>query len=49
MRRTIFDDEHELFRQQFRRFVEKEVEPKIAGWNQTGYCDRGTGSGSRPS
>jgi acyl-CoA dehydrogenase len=42
MRRTIFDDEHELFRQQFRRFVEKEVEPKVAGWNQTGYCDRGT-------
>ena len=42
MRRTIFGEDHDLFRQQFRRFVEKEVEPKIAGWNQTGYCDRAT-------
>jgi acyl-CoA dehydrogenase len=42
MRRTIFSDEHELFRQQFRRFVEKEVEPKIASWNQAGFSDRDT-------
>ncbi|MGH7822698.1 MAG: acyl-CoA dehydrogenase family protein, partial [Candidatus Binatia bacterium] len=42
MRRTIFTEEHELFREQFRRFVEKEVEPKIARWNEVGHCDRDT-------
>ncbi len=42
MRRTLFREEHELFRAQFRRFVEKEVEPKVASWNQVGYCDRET-------
>ncbi len=42
MRRTVFAEEHELFRTQFRRFVEKEVEPKVAEWNLAGQCDRGT-------
>jgi len=42
MRRTIFADEHELFRRQFRRFAEKEIEPKIAGWNKNGITDRET-------
>jgi len=40
MRRTIFTEDHELFREQFRRFVEKEIEPKIATWNQVGVSDR---------
>ena len=42
MRRAIFTDEHELFREQFRRFVEKEVAPKVASWNAAGFCDRET-------
>jgi len=42
VRRTIFDDEHELFREQVRRFVEAEVEPKVAAWNQAGASDRET-------
>ena len=42
MRRTVFAEEHEVFRTQFRRFVEKEVEPKVAEWNLAGQCDRGT-------
>ncbi len=42
MRRTVFGDEHELFREQFRRFVEKEIEPKVAEWNARGICDRAT-------
>jgi acyl-CoA dehydrogenase len=42
MRRTLFTEEHDAFREQFRRFVKKEVEPKVAGWNQTGFCDRET-------
>ena len=42
MKRTIYGEEHGSFREQFRRFVAKEVEPKIAGWNATGFCDRET-------
>jgi len=42
MRRALFTEEHELFRNQFRHFVEKEVAPKVAGWNEAGYCDRTT-------
>ncbi len=42
MRRDIFTEEHELFRQQFRRFAEKEIEPKVAAWNARGMSDRDT-------
>ncbi len=42
MRRTIFDDDHELFREQVRRFVEAEVAPKVAEWNEAGTSDRET-------
>jgi acyl-CoA dehydrogenase len=40
MRRTLFSEEHELFRDQFRRFVAEEIEPKIADWNAKGMSDR---------
>jgi acyl-CoA dehydrogenase len=40
MRRDIFTEDHELFRQQFRRFAEAEILPKIAQWNATGMSDR---------
>jgi len=42
MRRTIFDEEHDLFREQVRRFVEDEVAPKVASWNEAGMSDRET-------
>jgi acyl-CoA dehydrogenase len=42
MRRDCFGDEHELFREQARRFVEREVAPKIAEWNARGMSDRET-------
>ena len=42
MRRDIFEDEHELFREQFRRFAEAEIEPKLAGWLEAGSTDRET-------
>jgi acyl-CoA dehydrogenase len=42
MRRDVFDEEHELFRQQVRRFVEKEVAPKVEHWNARGMSDRET-------
>src|SRR3989441_7511544 len=40
MRRSIFSEEHELFRTQFRRFAEREIEPRIAEWNRNHTTDR---------
>jgi alkylation response protein AidB-like acyl-CoA dehydrogenase len=40
MRRTIFDDEHELFRSAFRQFLDKEVVPRFEEWEQAGAVDR---------
>ncbi len=42
MKRDIFSDEHELFREQFKRFAKEEIEPKIASWNEKGMSDRET-------
>jgi len=40
MQRDIFSEEHELLRDQFRRFAQKEIEPKIAHWNAERMSDR---------
>ncbi len=40
MRREIFTEEHEMFRAQVRRFVDAEIEPKVAEWNRVGMSDR---------
>ena len=40
MRREIFSEEHELFRAQFRRFVEAEVAPHVPAWNTAGITPR---------
>jgi acyl-CoA dehydrogenase len=42
MRRDIFTEDHDLFRSQVRRFVDKEVAPKVADWNARGMSDRET-------
>src|SRR5262245_28267692 len=42
MRRDVFTEEHELFRDQVRRFVDKEVAPKVEEWNARGTSDRAT-------
>ena len=42
LRRDAFGEEHDLFRAQVRRFCEKEIEPRIAGWNRDGITDRET-------
>jgi len=42
MRRDVFSAEHELFRDQFRRFAEREVVPRIEGWDARGMSDRAT-------
>jgi acyl-CoA dehydrogenase len=38
--RTIFSSDHESFRDSFRRFVEKEIIPFHAEWEDQGYVDR---------
>jgi acyl-CoA dehydrogenase len=42
LRRDLFTDEHDLFRDQVRRFVEREVEPRVPEWNEKGMSDRET-------
>jgi alkylation response protein AidB-like acyl-CoA dehydrogenase len=38
--RTIFDEEHVLFRDQVRRFVDRAVEPNVDRWEEEGNVDR---------
>ncbi|MGA0708813.1 MAG: acyl-CoA dehydrogenase family protein, partial [Steroidobacteraceae bacterium] len=40
IRRTIFSEEHELFRSSVRRFMHSEVIPNLDKWNRQGYTDR---------
>jgi len=40
MKRDIFSADHELFREQFKRFAEKEIIPRVATWNERGMSDR---------
>ena len=38
--RTLFNADHEAFRDSFRRFVEKEITPFHDGWEDQGYVNR---------
>jgi alkylation response protein AidB-like acyl-CoA dehydrogenase len=38
--RTLFSPEHEAFRDSFRRFLDHEVAPHHARWEEQGYVDR---------
>ena len=38
--RTLFDADHEAFRDSFRRFMDKEIAPFHAEWEDQGYVDR---------
>jgi acyl-CoA dehydrogenase len=40
MQREIFSQEHDLFREQFRRFAEAEVAPHLEQWNEAGISPR---------
>lgn len=40
MDRTLFSEEHELFRKSFRKFLEKEVVPHQERWRAQGIVDR---------
>lgn len=38
--RTLFSSDHESFRDSFRKFVEKEITPFHADWEEQGYVAR---------
>ena len=40
MRRTLFDDEHDLFRDSVRRFIAAELAPHNEAWERAGIVDR---------
>ncbi len=40
MDRTLFDADHDTFRQSFRSFVEREIKPHQARWRDQGMVDR---------
>jgi alkylation response protein AidB-like acyl-CoA dehydrogenase len=40
MRRTIFTEEHEMFRDSFRQFVAKEISPNVEQWEKDGIVPR---------
>ncbi|HKY65091.1 MAG TPA: acyl-CoA dehydrogenase family protein [Acidimicrobiales bacterium] len=40
MRRDLFDDDHELFRDSVRRFIANEVAPRNDEWERAGLVDR---------
>lgn len=40
MDRTLFSAEHDLFRQSFRQFIEREVKPRQERWYDQGMVDR---------
>ena len=39
MPRLIFDEDHELFRDATRRFMQAEIAPHVERWRQQGICD----------
>ncbi len=40
MRRTIFESDHDTFRESVRRFFQREVSPHAAAWREQGFVDR---------
>ena len=40
LNRTLFTDDHELFRESIRRFVETEIAPNADAWEQAGAVDK---------
>lgn len=39
MKRLIFDEDHEMFRDSVRRFMQTEVAPHVEQWREDGICD----------
>ncbi len=39
MKRLIFDEDHEMFRDGVRRFMQSEIGPQVEKWRENGVCD----------
>ncbi len=39
MKRLIFEEEHDMFRDGVRRFMQSEIEPQVEQWRENGCCD----------
>ena len=39
MKRLIFDEDHEMFRDSVRRFMQSEIAPHVDQWREDGACD----------
>ena len=37
MKRLIFDEDHEMFRDSVRKFMQAEVSPHVERWREAGY------------
>ena len=40
MKRLIFDEDHDMFRDATRRFMQAEIEPHVERWREQGVCDK---------
>ena len=40
MKRLIFEEEHDMFRDSVRRFMQTEVAPHVEKWRKAGICDK---------
>jgi acyl-CoA dehydrogenase len=40
MQRLIFEEDHEMFRDSVRKFMQAEVEPHVERWREAGICDK---------
>jgi acyl-CoA dehydrogenase len=40
MKRLIFDEDHDMFRDATRRFMQAEYEPRVEQWRANGICDK---------
>lgn len=40
MKRTLFEEEHKIFRDSFKKFLEKEIVPHHADWEKQGFVPR---------
>ncbi len=40
MKRLIFDEDHEMFRDSVRKFMQAEIEPHVERWREAGICDK---------
>jgi acyl-CoA dehydrogenase len=40
MKRMIFDEDHDMFRDSVRRFMVSEIQPHVDDWRKAGICDK---------